>query len=345
MRIAVVGAGLAGALVAYRLVERFGVRVDVFTGPARADATAVSGGIVRAFETDLTACGHAALGIAELRADAALAAAAGYHEVGSVYLATDTDLAPRLRVVDAHVRGSAEVWSADQVRARFGILGLPPNAVAVVERHAGYLSPAALRSWALGRAVAGGAEVFGDPVVRVDGPALTTASGSLRRYDRVVVAAGPWTPRLVPGALGMRTRTIQFSLHSVGLGGLGAFVDEHSGLYGRPWNDHTTLLGVPTANWGVAPDRGEPDPAIAADVRSVAARVLGTRLSEPTRMVAAVDCFHDDGGGLRLRPVPDMPDVVTFTAGAGGAAKTALAASVDAAADLTGSGIPANSLN
>ena len=57
-RICVVGAGLAGTLLAWRLARpdgRPGRQVDLVTGRSvwtREDATGVSGGVVRAFETD-----------------------------------------------------------------------------------------------------------------------------------------------------------------------------------------------------------------------------------------------------------------------------------------------------
>jgi glycine/D-amino acid oxidase-like deaminating enzyme len=52
MRICVIGAGIAGTLLAWRLAESTSVdRIDLVTGPPGTDATAASGGGVRGFET------------------------------------------------------------------------------------------------------------------------------------------------------------------------------------------------------------------------------------------------------------------------------------------------------
>jgi glycine/D-amino acid oxidase-like deaminating enzyme len=70
--IAVIGGGLAGALLAWRLRKRGGRRTtDLYVGDqARpADATEASGGLIRGFETDPVGCASAAASLAELLGD------------------------------------------------------------------------------------------------------------------------------------------------------------------------------------------------------------------------------------------------------------------------------------
>ena len=312
--VGVVGTGIAGALLGRRLAAA-GARVTVYAGRSLlADATAVSGGLTRGFEPDLERCRLAAESVAELRADPVLAAAACYREVGSAYLlpAAEPTLDVLVKEVDARLPGSVSVvdppWS-----------GVPAGAVAVLERHAGYLSPAALRGFALARL----------PVEPAPADPLSLAG----RVDALVLATGRWTPALLAAAglpgLGLRTKAIQYALHPARGWSPPVFVDETSGLWLRPAAGDQVLLGVPSARWDPVDQTPEPD-LVTAAARAVYER-FGVDVGEPTAVVAAADAYADPPV-LALRPVAD--GVFTFTGGSGAAAKYALAASRLAAAAL-----------
>ena len=197
------------------------------------------------------------------------------------------------------------------------------NDAAVLEPRAGYLSPDALR-----RAVLAG-------LPRTAAPADVT--GLVGRYDAVVLATGRWTPALLAAAGlptgGLRTKAIQYGLHPAGGWTPPVFVDETSGLWGRPAADGTALLGVPSDRWDVDPDRPSPERELHQRAAAVAAERFGVAVGEPVRVVAAADAYADPPL-LALRPVPGVPGLHTFTGGSGGAAKYALAASRAAAAGL-----------
>ncbi|MEU4803948.1 FAD-dependent oxidoreductase [Actinosynnema sp. NPDC023587] len=340
MRVGVVGGGLAGALLAWRLREASDrVRVEVVAlGRSVVDASAVSGGLVRGFEVDPDAGRDAADSLAEVRSDARLREWSGYREIGSSYLLPrGVDPTGSVRVVDERLPGSAEVVDAAELRRRFGYRDLRDDAVAVVERHAGYLSPARLRDSALAWAVEHGVHVVRTAVTGVvTGPTLRTSDGSVREYDAVVVAAGAWSPGLVEHGGTLRTKQIQYGVHRVDLPGLGAFVDEDTGLYGRPRGDGTFLLGLGCDRWDLAPGDVRPDPGLADRVAAEARRRFGVpvEVSPPELVVASSDCYHASAG-LRLRPAG--PGLFTFTGGSGGAAKTAVAASRIAAGGVLNS--------
>jgi glycine/D-amino acid oxidase-like deaminating enzyme len=323
LRVGIVGGGVAGALLAWRLVKA-GCEVEVHTAPVEGDATAASGGLVRGFEPEAAACRLAAESLVELRAD--FRDVAGYREVGSTYLlAPGADPAESVEIVDAVLPGSLTVRTgAEPFRGA--------ATTAIVERRAGYFSPARLRAAVLARL---GEVVRREPVERVElTPAVRLAGGRTARYDVVVVASGPWTPELlqVSGLVvdGLRTKQIQYTLCDWRCAGLGAFVDEVTGLYGRP-DERGFLLGLPGQRWHVDPADVLPDPELRQRMVARARERLGLPDDCALRTVAAADCYTDPPG-LALREV--VPGICTFTGGSGGAAKTALAASRRASAVL-----------
>lgn len=335
-RVAIVGGGVAGALLALRTARApGGARVDLFTArdPRHEDASGASGGLVRGFETGTDACRVAAESLAEIRSSDTLRDWTGYRETGSLYVlpggsATDGPAG----VLDAYLPGSAEVVGRDRVVRDFPFRTLPAGAVAVVERYAGHISPHRLRTAALAAAASLGVTVRPAPVRAVTrDPAVLTADGGELPYDRVVVAAGAWTPRLLDRsglpAAGLRTKQIQYSVCETPLSGLGSFVDENSGLYGRPYGDGTFLLGLPCDRWNVDPDAVVPDEPLGQRVAESARLVFGVPVTV-RRTVVSSDCYHDPAG-LVLRRIG--PGLHTFTGGSGGAAKTVLRASRTAA--------------
>jgi glycine/D-amino acid oxidase-like deaminating enzyme len=336
MRVLIVGTGLAGALLADRL-HGSGLSVRLL-GAGGTDATAASGGLVRAFEPDPTAAGLARQSLAELHADPHLRRAAGYRETGSVYLL------PAASLSSADVPGGAEVLDAVEVRRRFGFAGLPADTVGVHERRAGYLSPHRLRHAVLARLTAAGMP----PPERVS---VTAAApdGTLRLADgrrlrgSVVLATGSGTPELLrasglaEGPAVLRTKHIQVGRYPAADPEMPAFVDETSGLYGRGDGTGAVLLGVPSTHWDVAASGPPADPDIEARVRATAARRLPGVVAGPAvQIVSAADCYHPptavDPGGLALRALG--PGLWTFTGGSGAAAKIALSATRVAAAEL-----------
>ncbi|MEV6516297.1 FAD-dependent oxidoreductase [Micromonospora chalcea] len=329
-RVLVVGAGLAGALLARRLRDAGAEAVLIGPhgggpGGRHADATAASGGLVRAFEPDPAARSLATASLAELLDDPALATAAGWRATGSLYL-LDAGTA-------AGVAG-AEVLTRDEVARRFGFDRLPDGTVAVWEPGAGYLDPDRLR-----RSVLRGLDrTETTPVARLGDGAVELRDGRRLTGDLVVVAAGAWTPGLLRAAglpTTLRTKHIQYAHLRTGRADPPCFVDETSGLYGRPAGPGRVLLGLPSDRWDVDPPAPAPDTGLAARVLAVAARRLPGLDPRPDGPpVSAADCYSDPPG-LALRAVAGT--VHTFTGGSGGAAKTVLAASRLAATALLNS--------
>jgi glycine/D-amino acid oxidase-like deaminating enzyme len=338
VRTAIVGGGIAGVLLALRLCQSpRKTDVDLFLGeaPPCGDASRASGGMVRGFERDPAATAAAAESLLELRGSTALSEWSGYRETGSVYLlAAGADPAPSLSVLDGMLPRSARLVDRAGLARRHPFRRLPDDAVGVVERRAGHISPHALRGWALAEATRLGAVTHRIAVARVtQDPAVRTADGAVRRYDAVVLAAGAWTPKILEDsdlpAGGLRTKQIQYSVCRAGLDYVGSFVDERTGLYGRWMRPGAFLLGLPSHRWDVDPEKVTRDQVLAERVRRLAEETFGVQV-RVLRTVASFDCYRDPAR-LALRRAGAAERLYTFTGGSGGAAKTVLADSRAAA--------------
>jgi glycine/D-amino acid oxidase-like deaminating enzyme len=350
VRSCVVGGGLAGTLLAWRLAQAAPQgQVDLVLGRrCRADATAASGGAVRAYEPDPEQRRLAIASLVELLASPTLRHWARYQRVDSVYLPAGDPADPAgLAEIERALPGSLQPLSAAGL-ARLGWADVHPDAVAVHEHQAGYLAPGRLREAVLAelatsrrvRLLPAGLDALrvvagGHPTCRV--------AGRWREYDQVVAAAGAWTPRLLAAAGlptgGYRTKSIQYTIYRTGDWRPPMFVDEVIDLYGRPAADGGLLLGLPTDQWGVDPDR----PPVTPELHEAAVRLAGTRfpklrIGPAIRTVGASDCYGAHPT-LSLRPVVDTGRrLFTFTGGAGGCVKTALAATREAATRLASPG-------
>ncbi|GAA2004814.1 hypothetical protein GCM10009838_83820 [Catenulispora subtropica] len=343
----VVGAGLAGAALAWRLAGARSADVEIclaVDSPDPRDASRASGGLVRAFEIDPWHRGNAERSLAELLSDPLLRKWAGYRRAGSTYILDTGRPGHRAALAAARAMSGVRVAGAADLAAD-GWRGLPEHAFAVCEPDAGYLSPHDLRTALITDfAARRGATLLG-PVAglertRSGGPwRVRTVGDGPRECDVVVLATGAWTPALLRRhgweTAELTTKAIQYTQVRVAGRRPTPFVDETSGLYGRPDEDGVMLLGVPTESWGVDPDRLHAEPGLTdRAVRLAAERLPELLPGDRLRTVVAADCYGERAG-LALEPVAAAGGgMFTFSAGSGGSAKTALAASAQAAHDL-----------
>jgi glycine/D-amino acid oxidase-like deaminating enzyme len=346
VRVGIIGAGLAGALLAWRVrLARPHSQVDLISGsPPASDATEVSGGLVRGFEVDPGNRELATESLAELHASELLTTWSGYQEIGSIYACAERDagLDAVLAQMDRRLPGSTRVVAAAELMASHGWAGLPATSVAVVERRAGYVSPQGLRRGVLHDLLRLGVRILPGVVSEVlarSDSVRCIASEGVRDYDTAVVAAGRWTAGLLAHsgfpADGYRSKAIQYGVYCASGLPSGTFIDDTTGLYGRPAPGSRVLLGLPSDRWDVDCDHPPRDDALQRRAAELAAvRFPRLRLAAPVQVVAAADCYTYPPR-LALRPVPGgAPRLYTFTGGSGGAAKTALAASRIAAGQL-----------
>jgi glycine/D-amino acid oxidase-like deaminating enzyme len=203
--VAIVGGGIVGTAVAAFLAEA-GVSVRLYERTAiAAGASGRNSGIVQhPFDSEL-----AALYRSSLEAYRSVAAGAGLafpaEPAGLLYVGRDARLATRI-AADWSATWPAAVPELIEGRALLALEpALAPDLVAC-RLSIGYpVGPAAATTAFAGLAEASGVEVVvGDEVgLAVSGDRVTgvTRAGAVEPAGDVVVAAGPWTPRIVdPGA-------------------------------------------------------------------------------------------------------------------------------------------------
>ena len=337
MHVCVLGGGLAGTLLAWRLCgEPYGCEVDLFAGPSVPDATAASVGAVRAYETDPRQRALATESLVELLNSGVLRLWSGYRRVPSTYLRSFVDPA-EIAGIEAVLPGSAHLADVRELTAA-GFAGLGPDTVAVVERESGYVDPHALRHAVLGELARNPWFRLRTELARPGGDARVAVHGTTLTYDALVLATGAWTPGLVGAADvvdAYRVEAIQYALHPASGTLPTVFVDEATGLYGRPAGPDTMLLGVPVSAHGGPPTGGPVELRLTERAVTLAAhRLPGLRLGPPTRIVRGAGCCTEPPI-LQLRHVPGRAGVHTFTGGSGASVTTVLTASRIAAHDIT----------
>ncbi len=341
MHICVLGGGLAGTLLAWRLRRMGpGVSVDLMTGGPSVDATAVSGGGVRGYEPGSLPRAYAIESMDELLGSALLREWSGFQRIGSTYL---RPWWPEAAAEAAALPTGARLADATELKD-LGWAGLGAETVGVLEPDAGHIAPDAFRRALL-------AQLAGENRVRIitsparpvaglpDGPPRCQVDGAIRAYDRVVIAAGAWTPALLAG-MGVprehcgQVKGIQYGLFPASGALPTFFVDEATGLYGRPLSPRAMLLGVPITEYGGPADGGAPEPDLAERASALAAdRLPHLKLGVASTVTRSADCYRQPFT-LTLAPVDRRSGFFTFTGGSGGAAKTVLAASRHAATRL-----------
>lgn len=300
LRVAVIGAGLAGAFTAAALAAR-GVRTTLLEAHRPGHDRGSSHGGSRIFrhaypEADyvrLATEADAGWRALERRSGERLLWRAGgldFGRLGSVEL---DRIEAALR---AHDR-PAERLSAAEVRHRFPAFAPADDVVAVFQPDAGVLAADRAVLAALRTAAEDGAELrFGTPVRTVepdgDGVAVTTEAGERVTFDRAVVAAGPWLadgPLALDAPLWIEQQQVLYLAAPPGpafaADRMPVFIDRDTDTYGMGRLEHPAAIkvsdhsGAPTIRLASRAER--PDEARAAKTAARVARLIpgaGARL-------------------------------------------------------------------
>ncbi|MEA2629261.1 MAG: hypothetical protein QOJ10_1721 [Chloroflexota bacterium] len=209
MEVAIIGAGIHGASVAFHLA-RHGVSSTVFEQLAPAGGpTGRSSAICRAYYTNryLARIAHSSLEMFRTFGDLTGGAECGFRETGMVYLHPQADAAA-LRDAAGYMNSiGTRIETLDQVDVarEFPLFDLDGIGIVAWEPGAGYADPVATTAGLLSRACDLGARqrlytrVLGLEPRRGGGARLTLEGGETADCERLLIAAGPWTRQLAAG--------------------------------------------------------------------------------------------------------------------------------------------------
>lgn len=358
-RIAIVGGGVGGAAILEALTRAGIGRPTLFEKKyASAGATGLSGGLVRVYHTDPFLADLAAESVPGLRLlDRALSSSIGYVQAGSLYLEAEHRV-PRMREEVERLREcfgrSLRDWPLrvllpDEGKARFPAFEWAGVGAAVYEELAGYASPRQTTKALLSLATSRGAEVAeGTPVIeiktrggRVSGVRLASSSFAtdMVAADIVVVAAGAWSRDLLTGlglAAPLRTKRIQYNFLKVsGAPRHPAFIDDTTGVYGRPHEQDTSLIGMALDEWDVPLEPSAINSATSAAIHDAAIqRAPWLKGATVGGGVSGFDAYTPDGHAL-LGFDERIEGLFLATGWSGGGFKMALGIGRHVAAALT----------
>ena len=312
--VAVIGAGVHGASVAFHLASR-GVRTVVIERTAPAGGpTGRSSAICRAYYTNAFLAGVARDSIAMFRDfEHQTGRGSGFRETGLLMLhppedeATVREIVPRLTAQGI----PTDLLDPQEVLATWPAFDLDGIAIAAFEHDAGYADPVLTTQGLLGRARELGAEVrLGNGVTALepDGDAwsLHTDDGTSIGAGRVLIAAGPWSRALAAMVGADLPLTVERHIVATFAWGgderLPAHGDLPNGYYFRPEGDELFLMGPLHPEPTVEPD--EVDERLGADE--------GSRLgSSVVRRAPALQHATARGGWASLYDVsPDWQPVI-----------------------------------
>jgi sarcosine oxidase, subunit beta len=252
--VAVIGAGVHGASVAFHLANR-GVRTVVIERTSAAGGpTGRSSAIVRAYYTNAFLAGVARDSIAMFHDfERHTGRDAGFRETGLLVLhppedeATVREVVPRLN--DQGI--PTDLLEPQQVVAEWPAFDLDGIAIAAFERDAGYADPVLTTQGLLERARELGAGIrpgHGVTAIERDGSAWTVSTTDASfQADRVLIAAGPWSAPLATMVGADLPLTVERHIVATFAWSddtrLPAHGDLPNGYYFRPEGDELFLMG------------------------------------------------------------------------------------------------------
>lgn len=209
MEVAIIGAGIHGASVAFHLARK-GISSTVFEQLAPAGGpTGRSSAICRAYYTNhyLARIAHSSLEMFRTFGDLTGGAECGFRQTGMVYLHPEADAAA-LKDAAGYMNSigtRVEMLAPSDVQGEFPLFDLEGVGIAGWEPDAGYADPVATTGGLLARACELGARqrlytrVVSIEPRRGGGAKVTLDGGETAECERLLISAGPWTRQLAAG--------------------------------------------------------------------------------------------------------------------------------------------------
>jgi sarcosine oxidase len=356
--VAVVGAGVFGAWIAYQL-RRAGRRVALVDAYGPGNARGSSGGqsrVIRMGYGDKDIYTRWSLRSLELWKELLRRSArtAQFQKSGVLWLARDKDPLTTATVETLARLGVVhEKLERSQLEARWPQIDFGPIAWAIHEPDSGFLAAFHVVQTVVQLAVKDGVTYLQEGVVPPAGKgeiaALTTRSGKTIAARTFVMACGPWLPRLFPDLLGERIFPTRQEVHYLGVPAgddrfqapkLPVWVDFSEEIYGIPdFRGRGFKVALDRHGPPVDPDSLQRVPTAESIERVL--EFVGRRFPalKGAPVVASEVCQYENtsNGDFLIDRHPDMPNVWLVGGGSGHGFKHGPAVGEYVAAQLAGS--------
>lgn len=348
-RVVVIGRGIAAASLVWRLAQNHAVQVVCIGMSAANAATRLSGGAIRRYERDEELRALATESYHELFASPPMREASSFRPATAL-LAFEPDDQDAERHADLPSEEGYEFFNHREGHDVFG-LQVSANSIVVRDMQAGTIDVSGLATYLFARAAQMGAEIIETPVAGItDSQGILAACGPDGSYtgDKVVVALGAWTPGFLKSsritAAPILIRRVRYYLFGSANLPMAHFMVDPLGVFGRPAERGTWLIGRSTNEWldepdtqcGCGPMSTIPCDACVETVNDCTATLTAAfPRSAPSGLLAVVNGVdsYRRRPGLSMRHT-GLPNVYTYCGGSGLAAKSALAASRLAVGEL-----------
>ena len=264
-----IGAGVHGASAAFHLAS-FGARPVVFDSRGvAAGPTGRSSAVCRAYYTNafLARCARDSIEMMRNFAEITGRDDCGFRETGFLFIHPPKDRpgVERAAGVLNALGIDVTLFDANAVADKFADLDPAGIGIAAWEAHAGHADPVGTTRGLLGRAIELGAtaqlatDVSGLKLQPGAGVEITTRAGGRFEFDRVLIAAGPWTRATVRKAgLDIPLSAERHFIASFGWSGAPRLAygvaDIEHGYYMRPEGRDFFIMGELGASTEVDPD-------------------------------------------------------------------------------------------
>ncbi|WP_368493403.1 NAD(P)/FAD-dependent oxidoreductase [Bacillus pseudomycoides] len=262
--VVIIGGGIIGAAIQYYLTKQNITNTILLEKNSfSSGSTGQSGGFIRVYHNDPYLTEIAKEGINDFFS---ISEEVKFKQTGMLYVENETQhIKMEKQIGELKKSGhKISILSSEVLKKEFEFINLPKNSCVAYEEQAGYISPSlATNTWIETSKTKGALACEGIEVkeILMDNNCVVgvkTSYGTIY-CKHIVVAAGAWSGNILDTIgikIPVRSKIIQIHFFDgIGQKDHPIFIDDSTGLYGRPDNLGTSLVGYPVDKYDIDPDK------------------------------------------------------------------------------------------